>query len=363
MQIAFQTLIVLSQLAAPPQAAEDPKEGPTYTSASEADEDYALQGEFRGWQTPTGSPRGTQRIGVQVIALGDSNFAAVKYLGGLPGDGWDGKTRYRYDGKRLGNGVLLIGLSSNLKMNADSGEVFDQADQTIGRLERVDRISPTMGVIAPQGATVLFDGHGTNYWQSAKIDQDDHLMPGTETSEGWGDFRLHGEFFLPYKPRARGQARGNSGFYLQNRYEVQVLDSFGLEGVENECGALYKVKRPDVNMCFPPLTWQTYDIDFVAAKFDAEGKKTEPMRITVWHNGVPIHANAAIESKTGAGRPEGPEFLPIKLQDHGNPVAYRNLWIIDTTEPAARSIDWLRLPLRAEPVPIGFGGIEPRFGG
>jgi hypothetical protein len=362
MHVAFHSLIVLSQLAAPSNP-ETSKEGPTYTSVSQADEDYVLQGEFEGSQQPANSPRSSQRIGVQVVALGDGSFAAVKYLGGLPGDGWDGKTRFRYDGKRLGNGALLIGLSSDLKMNADSGEVVDHAEQSIGRMERVNRISPTMGVVAPKGATVLFDGHGTDYWENAKINPDDHLMPGTETSEGWGDFRLHGEFFLPYKPLARGQARGNSGFYLQNRYEVQVLDSFGLEGVENECGALYKVKRPDVNMCFPPLTWQTYDMDFVAAKFDDKGNKAEPMRITVWHNGVPIHVNAAIQSKTGAGRPEGPEFLPIKLQDHGNPVAYRNLWIIDTTEPGARSIDWLRLPLKADPVPIGFGGIEPRFGG
>jgi hypothetical protein len=362
MLIAFQSLIVLSQLAAPAGAAEEPKDGPTYTSVGQADEDYSLQGEFRGWQQPLGSPRGTQRIGVQVIALGDGSFAAVKYLGGLPGDGWDGKTRYRFDGKRLGDGALLIGLSSDLRMNADGGEVVDHAEQTIGRLERVSRVSPTMGVVAPEGATVLFDGSGTDYWQNAKVDADGRLMPGTETSEGWGDFRLHGEFLLPYKPRARGQARGNSGVYLQSRYEVQVLDSFGLEGVENECGALYKVRRPDVNMCFPPLTWQTYDIDFVAAKFDDKGSKTEPMRITVWQNGVPIHSNAEIPSKTGAGKPESPEFLPIKLQEHGNPVAYRNLWIIDTTEPGARDIDWLRLPLKAPPVPVGYGGIEPRFG-
>src|SRR5262245_51639187 len=144
MLIAFRSLIVFSQLTAPPATAEQPKEGPTYTSVSQADEDYSLQGEFTGWQRPSGSPRGVPRIGVQVIALGNGTFAAVKYLGGLPGDGWDRKTRYRYDGKRLGNGALLIGLSSNLNMNADGGEVVDHADQTIGRLERVSRISPTM---------------------------------------------------------------------------------------------------------------------------------------------------------------------------------------------------------------------------
>ncbi len=95
----------------------------------------------------------------------------------------------------------------------------------------------------------------------------------TETVNAYNNFRLHGEFMLPYKPLARGQNRGNSGFYLQGRYEVQVLDSFGLEGIENECGSLYRTKRPDTNLCLPPLQWQTYDIDFSNAKFDAAAKR------------------------------------------------------------------------------------------
>ena len=146
---------------------------------------------------------------------------------------------------------------------------------------------------------------------------------------------MHAEFRLPYKPQGRGQDRGNSGFYLQSRYEVQVLDTFGLEGVENHCGALYKTRRPDINMCYPPLSWQTYDIDFTPARFDAQGNKVSDMRISVWHNGVPIHADAVIPNKTGAGRPEGPDPLPTKLQDHSNPVMYRNIWLIDrSTAPA-----------------------------
>ncbi len=106
-------------------------------------------------------------------------------------------------------------------------------------------------------------------------------------------------------------------------------------------------------MCLPPLEWQTYDIDFQAAKFDAAGKKVAPMTISVWHNGVPIHLQRQVPSKTGAGLQEGPNPLPIKLQDHANPVVYRNLWIIDTDAPGARSIDWLRLPLKSAPVPVG----------
>ena len=157
-------------------------------------------------------------------------------------------------------------------------------------------------------------------------------MAGTETTQTYTDFQLHAEFRLPFKPEARGQARGNSGFYLQSRYEVQVLDSFGLEGVENECGALYKTRRPDFNMCYPPLSWQTYDLDLTSPRFDAQGNKLADMRITVWQNGVMIHNNVEIPNKTGGGAQEGPTPLPTKLQDHGNPVVYRNIWLIDTSD-------------------------------
>jgi len=138
------------------------------------------------------------------------------------------------------------------------------------------------------------------------------------------------EFRTPYMPQARGQGRGNSGVYIQQRYEVQILDSFGLDGVDNECGGLYKQTAPAVNMCLPPLAWQTYDIWFTAARFAADGKtKVANARITVLHNGVPIHANREITAKTGGGKVEGPEDFPINLQDHGNPVTYRNIWLVN----------------------------------
>jgi hypothetical protein len=148
-------------------------------------------------------------------------------------------------------------------------------------------------------------------------------------------------------PLARGQARGNSGVYIQKRYEVQILDSFGLRGADNECGGLYKQRAPLLNMSFPPLIWQTYDIDFTAARFDAAGKKTANARITVRQNGVVIHDNIEITAKTGGGSVEGPDPLPIKLQDHGNLVHFRNIWIVrepkqqpQPSNNSRRSDDW-----------------------
>jgi len=144
-----------------------------------------------------------------------------------------------------------------------------------------------------------------------------------------GHFLFHVEFRVPYMPRATGQARGNSGVYLQGRYEVQVLDSYGLDSKDNDCGAIYEIARPRVNACKAPTVWQSYDIDFRAPRFQ-DGKKIEPARISVIHNGVSIHKDLEIpveNTRAGlGGDPSRPG--PIVLQDHGNPVQYRNLWLI-----------------------------------
>jgi hypothetical protein len=144
------------------------------------------------------------------------------------------------------------------------------------------------------------------------------------------DFKLHLEFRTPFMPEARGQDRGNSGVYLQGRYEVQILDSYGLEGRDNECGGIYKVGGPRVNMCAAPMQWQTYDITFHAPRFDNNGRKKEEACVTVYHNGVKIHDKVEIPKPTGGAldnnvtQPGG-----IYLQDHGNPVQFRNIWLVE----------------------------------
>jgi hypothetical protein len=150
------------------------------------------------------------------------------------------------------------------------------------------------------------------------------------TKQKFADFQLHLEFRLPFMPKQRGQARGNSGVYLQGRYEIQVLDSYGLEGVDNECGGIYKVAAPRVNMCAPPGVWQSYDIAFNAPRFDDKGIKIRNAVVTVRHNGVSIHENLEIPGPTGGALDENVQSPGgIYLQDHGNPVEFRNVWIVD----------------------------------
>jgi hypothetical protein len=212
---------------------------------------------------------------------------------------------------------------------------LDPAGRQLGRLVKMERRSSTMGLAPPYGARVLFDGGSTDQFQpGAKVTPDGLLMAGVMTKEPVQGFHMHLEFRTPYMPTATGQARGNSGVYIQRRYEVQILDSFGLDGAFNEAGALYRQTPPDLNLAFPPLTWQTYDIWFYPPLFAADGKtKLANARITVLHNGVPVHWHREITAKTGGGQQEGPTALPIQLQDHGNPVVFRNIWIVPI-EPA-----------------------------
>ena len=149
------------------------------------------------------------------------------------------------------------------------------------------------------------------------------------TREKFSSFKLHLEFRTPLMPKERGQGRGNSGVYLQGRYEVQVLDSFGLEGKDNECGGIYKIAAPKVNACLPPLEWQTYDITFYAPKFDANGEKQANAKLTVLHNGIAIHENLEIPVMTGGALDSNiDQSGPLMLQDHSDPVQYRNIWLL-----------------------------------
>lgn len=148
------------------------------------------------------------------------------------------------------------------------------------------------------------------------------------TKRTFSDVRLHLEFRTPFEPNNRGQGRGNSGVYLQGMHEVQVLDSYGLSGEDNECGGLYGVSRPLVNACAPPTVWQTFDIEYRVARFNEATGVGLPARISVWHNGMLIQDNVQLPG----GAPDRPGPVPsgpILLQDHWNPVQYRNIWVME----------------------------------
>jgi hypothetical protein len=194
----------------------------------------------------------------------------------------------------------------------------------------------------PSGAIVLFDGKNLDQWASRNDPKKPapwKLVEGGAVQAGGGDvitkekfdghLKLHVEFRVPYMPKATGQARGNSGVYLQGRYEVQVLDSYGLDSKDNDCGAVYGIAKPLVNACKAPTVWQSYDIDFTAPTF-VDGKKAEPARISVLHNGIKIHDAVKITTdNTTAGLGGDPSKPgPILLQDHGNPVQFRNIWLV-----------------------------------
>jgi hypothetical protein len=191
----------------------------------------------------------------------------------------------------------------------------------------------------PADAVILFDGSGFDKWIGEDgspvkwkiVDGEMVVVPGSGsmvTKDNYSDFRLHVEFNIPSSgPGASGQARGNSGIYIQKRYEIQILDSYGLTPTDGDCGAIYKTKAPDKNVCREPGEWQTYDIFFRAPRWSGE-TKTENARITVLQNNICIHNNVEVPNKTGAGQPEGPAPGPIKLQDHGAPVRFRNIWIV-----------------------------------
>jgi hypothetical protein len=307
------------------------KQNLTYTDPDEAGPDFAVQGEYGGVVAALGTRRPS---GAHVIALGGGKFDLVIYPGGLPGRGWDqsegrqkgsgesstndeGRTTVRFKGDEwtatIEGGVLTL--------QNNEGMLF-------GKLEKVTRKSTTLEARPPEGAVILFDGTTADNFENGKMTSDLLLMADCTSKEKFGDHTLHVEFRTPFKPYARGQARGNSGVYVQSRYEVQVLDSFGLEGKNNECGGIYSIAEPKVNMCFPPLTWQTFDIDFTAARYDSSGKKTQNARVTIKHNGVVIHDDLELPHGTPGKAPEGPEPAGVYLQGHGNPVVFRNIWAV-----------------------------------
>lgn len=299
-------LVVIAGLAAASPialfAADEKNKPNVFTDAAEAGTDFTLQGEYDG------TAENGSKLGAQVVALGDGKFDVYFLNGGLPGAGWDGKNRNKVSGK-ASDGKMTIE-SKEIRATITDGTLSGKYVDNTFKLTHVVRKSSTLGEKPPEGAIVLFDGTSADHWNGGKIVEQDLLFRGVTSKKGFGAGKLHLEFRCPFQPKDRGQGRGNSGVYIQGK-EVQILDSFGLTGENNECGGWYGYRKPDVNMCFPPLSWQTFDIEI-----SYDGKQTLG---TVYHNGVKVHEGFVIHS--GEAKPAS-----INLQNHGNPVMFRNIW-------------------------------------
>lgn len=313
-------------------------------------ESWFIQGEYYGQFTDNGA-----RLGAHVRTAVNS-FKVHFTVGGLPGDAkWPmGGWNYNWNDlvptlRTFTNGSMSITgtnvtatltIPGNVKTALNTDKVITG---TLGgrafRLSRVERKSPTEGMPPVTGAQVLFDGTQASFsanWRSAGggekyVADKQALYRGVNSVLQHQDIFLHIEFLSAYMPTKEGQSRSNSGIYFQNRYEQQIMDSFGEQGLEKDSkGALYGSVSSLRNAALPPLVnWETYDIFFTAAKYNGS-TKTSNARFKAWLNGIKVQDTEMPAPGTG-GATEGPSAGVIHLQDHnGDPIYFRNIWAVTT---------------------------------
>jgi Domain of Unknown Function (DUF1080) len=308
--------------------------GPAELSAAELKaaeltaEDFLTQGEYAG---DVFDGMGAAPIGMQVVAEDNGKFTAFGFNGGLPGAGWDRRPPDVSKGVAANGVTTFAGVPGGQSATIEQGVMtITEAGVKIAELKKVDRESPTLDMPPPDGAIVLFDGTDASAFAGGMMNADKRLLPGCVSRESFGSGRLHVEFRIPYQPNLTAQARGNSGVFLQGRYEVHIRDSFGLAESDIGCGAIYKVKGPDQNLCFPPFTWQTFDIDFTPPEFK-DGEKVEGSQamMTVRQNGVLVQRKTRLRGPTpNALVADVVEKGPIYLRDGRSPVRFRNIWFL-----------------------------------
>lgn len=244
--------------------------------------------------------------------------------------------------------VLIIFLGSTTVV-AQTIRQWEIHDPDWPRPQVIAPAAQQLPVPAPPDAVILFDGQDFSQWHKGdgtpvgwKLENDYmQVVKGTgsiRTKLGFGDCQLHLEWATPGQIESEGQGRGNSGVFLMGRYEVQVLDSYqNITYADGQAAAIYGQYPPLVNACRAPGEWQSYDIYFRRPRFDAEGRLREPARMTVVHNGMLVQNNVELTGPTGHHqRPPytaHPDKLPLELQDHNNPVRFRNIWLRELSEP------------------------------
>ena len=257
-----------------------------------------------------------------------------------------------------------------LQFNQDGWSGVIEGDQCMGtgvlrdkpvsfELAKVVRLSPRLDAKPPEGAVVLFDGGDLDQWETTERDgtteiswqkrdgfvrtwpplQEHAFGASIRTRRAWPNFKLHVEFRLPLIAAATGQTRANSGVIIEEFefFEVQILDAYGLPGYWDETGAIYTKEAPKVNMCAPPGQWQSYDIIYSGPRFDDAGNLVAKPRITVDLNGRTIHNDVELPYSERAvkARREKPDTKTpgrIVLQHHGDPVDFRNVWLVEGSD-------------------------------
>ncbi|MDR2172438.1 MAG: DUF1080 domain-containing protein [Planctomycetaceae bacterium] len=318
--------------------------------------DFKIQGEYKFKEK-----NNKEISGINIVAHGKGKFSIVAFGKGLPGDGWESGSRRAFANAVI-NGETLVMKNFEYENKDNNGKITrDKTDRIIhckiedgeilipqkvekngksirennnnnneDTMTKVYRKSTTLGLKVPDGGIQLFlDGKSSDILLNPKVNESAKTLWSEVSTKPFErrPYTLHLEFLTSYMPDASGQGRSNSGVYIDESYECQILDSFGLEGLNNECGGFYQQAAPKLNMCYPPLQWQTYDIDFVPAKFENDGKKIANAKITVKHNGVLIHENFEPKHETPGRKKESPEPKGLYLQGHGNKVQFNNIWI------------------------------------
>jgi len=321
------------------EAQERAQEAPE--SALDAVAPGTITGEYTGifWGR---RDKGIVHASARIIAEGDGLYRAVLEAKTSP------PLRFEMTGAmKFGEAVFEGEVESRLPTGRTRGEIFRISKPGIAKssdlgdflLLRSERRSPTESLAPPRGAVVLLpfeEGKETSLaaWENKEWlclpDGSVQVNGGSNrTAADHGSGVFHIEFMCPFEPEKRGQGRGNSGVYFAGRYEIQILDSFGLEPGMGDCGSIYGIAITRENASLPPLRWQTYDVIYGAPREKEDGS-FEPATMTVLHNGVRIHENQPVgRTTTAAPFNENAARGPLYLQDHGNPVRYRNIWYLE----------------------------------